>query len=86
MTEDTQKKIKKGYMEEEIWKRVRHSLASDHPNQGLPNGTGFVELDGLLYYEQGTKHRLCIPRALESEIFAEAHDRRAHAGFHRTFT
>jgi hypothetical protein len=48
----------------------------------LPN---FTLKDGLIYYQQDGKDRLCMPQSMEKEMFHDVHDQQAHAGFHRTF-
>ena len=50
-------------------------------------GLRFKLRDGLIYYTNfdDGRERLCIPNALEQEIFELAHDRQHHGGFHRTY-
>jgi hypothetical protein len=48
----------------------------------LPN---FTLKNGPIYYQQDGKDRLYMPQSMEKEVFYNAHDRQAHAGFHRTF-
>lgn len=50
-------------------------------------GLRFKLRDGLIYYTNfdDGRERLCIPNALEKEIFELAHDRQHHGGFHRTY-
>ena len=50
-------------------------------------GLRFKLRDGLLYYTNfdDGRERLCIPDALEKEIFELAHDRQHHGGYHRTY-
>lgn len=60
---------------------------SEPTEHHLP-GIRFRLRDGLLYYTSisGTgKDRLCIPKAMEQEVFKQAHDLSSHGGFHRTF-
>src|SRR5207248_1883134 len=35
--------------------------------------------------DDGVRPRICLPRCLEKEIFALAHDKNAHMGFHRAY-
>ena len=51
------------------------------------NGLRFKLRNGLIYYtnHQDGKERLCVPNALEKEIFELGHDRQHHGGFHRTY-
>lgn len=39
--------------------------------------------DGLIWLEDDVGQRLCIPRAMEGDIFDAAHDEQYHVGFHR---
>ena len=50
-------------------------------------GLRFRVREGLIYYTNydDGRERLCIPNALEKEIFELAHDRQHHGGFHRTY-
>lgn len=57
------------------------------PPWSSAEGLRFRYRDGLLYYvnELDDGHeRLCIPRKLAGEVFALAHDRLGHAGYHKT--
>lgn len=66
--------------EGEVWQEV-----------AKPHGSGidFHYRDGLIYHQEGrdedARERLCLPQALEGEIFSIAHDRSSHAGFHRCY-
>ena len=53
-----------------------------------PGGTSFsVDEDGLIWIDNDDEgKRLCIPRALEGDIFHAAHDAQFHVGFHRLYT
>lgn len=50
-------------------------------------GLRFKLRDRLIYYTNfdDGRERLCVPNALEKEIFELAHDRQHHGGFHRTY-
>lgn len=50
-------------------------------------GIQFILKDELIYFRNQTDGhlRLCIPKALEQEIFKVAHDANAHVGFARTY-
>ena len=50
-------------------------------------GLRFKLRDGLIYYTNfdDGRERLCIPNALEKDIFELAHDRQHHGGFHRSY-
>ena len=51
-----------------------------------PRGIRFKLRDGLIYYASGEgKERLCVPAAMEQEVFRIAHDLSSHGGFHRTY-
>lgn len=45
----------------------------------------FVKRDGLLYFQDAERERLCIPRTLITDLFYEHHDAQAHLGFDATY-
>ncbi len=50
-------------------------------------GLRFTLRDCLIYFvdfEHG-REKLCVPKALEKEVFQSCHDSHMHAGFHRTY-
>ena len=55
--------------------------------QSCPLGTRFFSRRGLIYFKDHVdgRERLCIPQALEKDIFNLAHDQQHHGGFDRTF-
>ncbi len=50
-------------------------------------GLRFKLREGLIYYTNfdDGRERLCVPNALEKEIFELSHDRQHHGGFHRSY-
>ena len=49
-------------------------------------GIRFKLREGLVYYTSGEgRERLCIPSAMEQEVFRIAHDLSSHSGFHRIY-
>ena len=48
-------------------------------------GIDFELVDGLIYYIDEGARRLCLPSAVEAEVFRLAHDDNAHADIHRCF-
>ena len=49
-------------------------------------GIRFKLREGLVYYTSGDgRERLCIPEAMEGEVFRIVHDLANHGGFHRTY-
>ena len=52
----------------------------------LPNIQFFLRED-LIYYRDNLdgRERLCVPKSMEQEIFDQAHDKRSHGGFSRTY-
>ena len=55
-------------------------------SEGQSSGIRFKLRDGLIYYTSGDgRERLCIPEAMEGEVFNMAHDLANHGGFHRTY-
>ena len=69
-----------------------HSGETPTPRPSLPPvdsetpGIQFSIRDGLIYYTCGdVRERLCIPAAIEGEVFRMAHDLANHGDFHRTY-
>jgi hypothetical protein len=54
--------------------------------EDLPPGFRFRAKDGLVYLtgDEG-RERLCIPEALQHDVFKIAHDNNFHGGYHRTY-
>ena len=56
------------------------------PGPTPPRGLQFECRDELVYYLAGDgKQRLCIPKAMQGEVFKLAHDQTHHGGFQRTY-
>ena len=55
--------------------------------EGGKSGLRFKLREDLLYYtsHDDGRERLCIPEAMDKEIFQLAHDRQSHGGFHRSY-
>ena len=85
MSPEFREKIKKGYSEDKRWKETIRQLR----RLGGIGATGIPYLmdEELIYYIDpvDSRHRLCIPKSLEKEIFQMAHDEHHHAGFHRAY-
>lgn len=79
-----------GHVREGVQSLVRYNDGRD-PREGdeynSPLGLRFFERGGLLYYRdfENGHDRLCIPAALEQEIFQMAHDDRFHQGIDRCY-
>jgi hypothetical protein len=90
MSEDFRQRIKEGYLEVRRWKELlkQLQLSEKETEETVSKGTNsFILENGLIYYIDpvDARHRLCVPKTLEKDIFAMAHDERAHAGFHRAY-
>lgn len=83
MTDDFYRRCWDGYQKEPARARIAPSVDKD--SQGYPDRTGFIRDGGLIYQEQETRKRLCIPLSIPKENFHQVHDAAAHAGFHRAF-
>ena len=82
MNPDFRQRLLQGY-EEPRWARV---LRMVRDNEG-ENGTRlpYRIVDCLLYFDDDEKGlRLCIPTAMEAEVFKLAHDEMGHPGYART--
>ena len=68
---------------------VTATPAADEPQAGNAEpkrvpGIPFVLREGLIYHVNGEdRWRLCIPPAMEQEMFEQAHDLSNHGGYHR---
>jgi len=84
MTDDFKQRVIQAYANDEQWKRAMDILKDDEEN--LPEGFRFRTKDGLIYLtgEEG-RERLCIPEALQHDVFKIAHDNNFHGGYHRTY-
>lgn len=79
MSTDFRQRLAKALKEDDVWAGVLRQAETPSDNKGAH----FVSKDGLLYHISD-RSRLVIPRSLEGEIFALAHQPH-HAGFHRTY-
>nr|POF02580.1 transposon tf2-8 polyprotein [Quercus suber] len=75
--------------DERLWQLVDSYATDKHCTNILgmleagmvPGSTDFRLIDGLLWLG----NRLCIPKALQGDIFNIAHDQQFHIGFHRIY-
>ena len=58
--------------------------ASTGPRSPISTGIDFELRDRLIYHIKD-KPRLCIPKAIEKDVFKLAHDQNFHAGQHRAY-
>ena len=84
MTDDFKQCIMQAYMSDDHWKKALDILKDDEEN--LPQGFRFQTKDGLIYLtsEEG-RERLCIPEALQQDVFKMAHDNNFHGGYYRIY-
>jgi hypothetical protein len=80
MSTSTRELIRVRYNVEQKWHRILTMLIKD--DIALPN---FTLKDGLIYYQQDGKDRLCMPQSMEKKVFYDVHDWQTYAGLHRTF-
>lgn len=97
MADELKQRLKIAYVDDHYWNKVLDLVkeapqiipdgASEPPNNVLGrHGLRFVYRQGLIYYISGDgKERLCIPEAIEQDIFQIAYDQTHHGGFHRTY-
>lgn len=67
------------YDEDKHMSRIKSIAVKD------PESTNFEVEDGLLWMNDEDGRRLCVPKALEGDIFDAAHDQQFHVGFHRVY-
>ena len=94
MSESFKQRLVKEYKKDDQWsklltmlKRLAQGQPPENEYQEKKIGLRFKLRGGLIYYtnfEDG-RERLCVPNALEGEIFQLAHDRQYHGGFHRSY-
>jgi hypothetical protein len=86
MTDEFKRRLVEAYTDDEQWKRARDILKDGNDEENLPPGFRFRIKDDLVYLigEEG-RERLCIPQALQHEVFKLAHDNNFHGGYHRTY-
>ncbi len=85
--------LQDAYEQDTAWKRILDLIRPKQTEQGdedpadKPPGLRFSYRNRLIYYTDDIdgRERLCIPSALEKEIFELAHDKQHHSGFHRTY-
>ena len=85
MTDDFKKRLAEAYINDEQWNKALEILKEDD-DKDLPEGFRFRKREGLIYLTGGEgRERLCIPQALQQEVFRMAHDNNFHRGYHRTY-
>ena len=82
MSRDFRKAIQTDYQKDKRWNRLLHLIGED-----TTPGVQFVWRDGLIYHVDSLdgRLRLCIPKGIQHEIFALAHDQQNHCGYHRAY-
>ena len=94
MKDSFKQRLIKEYKKDDQWhklltllKRLAQGQPPENEYQEKKIGLRFKLREGLIYYtnfEDG-RERLCVPNALEGDIFRLAHDRQYHGGFHRSY-
>ena len=84
VSEDFRRRLLDGYQNDKPWQRILQ-MVKDNDNLGdnaakLP----YKLIDGLLYFADEGRLRLCIPASVEKEVFQLAHDELGHPGYART--
>jgi len=80
MADELEQRLKEAYVSDHYWNKIIdmvketsriNSTADEPPNNLLGiHDLRFVNREGLIYYTSGDgKERLCIPEAIEQEIF-----------------
>ena len=91
MSDDFKSRLRKAYKEDDQWKRIlemlsRNDTPGDPPAEIEKPGLRFKLRNDLIYYVSGDgRERLCIPQAMEKDVFHMAHDLSNHGGFHRSY-
>lgn len=82
MDKASKKQLLKAYEEDKQWSNISGMLETAEPGS-----TSFSrDEDGLIWRDQGEHdRRLCIPKALEGDIFETMHDEQFHIGYHRLY-
>jgi hypothetical protein len=88
MSSEFRDKIRKAYTEDKKWKEIIKQLRRSGGSQGGASPYPYFMDGDLVYYLDPVdmRRRLCVPKALEKEIFEMAHDEHHHAGFHRAYS
>lgn len=86
MTETFKAELLTAYETDPHWLKIKDMIPDDSVEDTKP-GVQFVKRQDLIYHIDplDSRLRLCIPKALEGDVFAMAHDQHAHAGFHRSY-
>lgn len=76
--------IRIGYQQDKFFAAILPAL---HEDKDLSLTPQFVLRDDLVYHVDNVsgRIRLCIPKSMQGELFAQAHDNHFHAGFHRAY-
>ena len=84
MSPDFRDKIKRAYLEDKKWKKIIQQLRCLGGSlAGMSPYPYFMEGELVYYLDPvDTRRWLCVPKALEKEVFAMVHDDHYHAGFH----
>lgn len=86
MTDEFKHRLKQAYQDDPHWQKLLEMLrkaSTEHSEdeKEVP-GIPFLLRDELIYHVKD-RWRLCVPPAMEKEIFEQAHDLSNHGGYHR---
>ena len=89
MNDDFKKRLIAAYAQDSQWNKILDILKDKDGDQPeMPAGFRFRRHNDLIYsttLDHVGKQRLCIPEAMQREVFELAHDKNFHAGFHTTY-
>ena len=86
MTDDLKKVLEKAYEKDPQWKKIREKIKKRRDQNDISDGIDFIlKKNQMFYAPYGKSPRLCIPWALEKEVYRLVHDENHHCGFHRAY-
>ncbi len=84
MSPEFRKRLLDGYQEPR-WARVRNLIQQNESLEENAAKMPYKIVDDLLYFDDDERGlRLCVPSAMEAEVFKLAHDEMGHPGYART--
>jgi len=87
VSEDFKSRVRSSYEAEARWVRIMATVVRNAALGENEAKLPYKLVDGLLYFddvEYGHGLRLCLPAALEREVFQKAHNEMGHPGYART--
>ena len=83
MSSEFKNQLIQGYKDDKKWSKIRDDLTTK--DQQIPGIQFYLEDDLIFFNDFEQRIRLCLPKSFEKEIFKQAHDDKAHCGFHRCY-